>query len=543
MISANLLQGFKKHRKYFYLSVLVIAAFFAGSALITPRITLVAEKLLEEILRENLETKKNIVAFEFNRLDSFLEYSEKVINNSSGFPFDRVKENLLFITELARSTDVISNSFIYAVTSEEMVKIHHSDNLKGPNLKNISSHLNSLQDRAFFDTIIKSPQRVINRKLYFKQIDPDKAIVVGYDIDLLEFWKYFSEKYKGDSGYTVVTNQEGVCILHPEPEFIGKRLNGFFGSVSIDDVLSSENPLLRKPIESASGDVLKDTATSEFLGLEVVRYFDQIKIGKSPLIIVESFPVEINLKETTQNIQGYFSWISLVAFLTFILLLIISRIQLKEEYVDNLKVLEEKELLVNKNEKYQKENAILQLNQLKKKMNPHFLFNSLNSLHVLIESKPGLSQEFVLKLSEVYRYLLENREENLTTVKKELNFLKQYVFLQEIRFKNSLNVRIVNEGDELVPFKKIPFLSLETLVENAIKHNEFTKSNPLYIEIILHQEVIEVLNNYTPRKHKDKDSHNLGITYLKNIYLHHQESRFKTEVTEGKFRCVLPLLS
>ncbi|WZL89376.1 histidine kinase [Salinimicrobium sp. 3283s] len=543
MMSTNLLQGFRKHRKFFYLSVLVIAGFFATSALITPNITLVAEKLLEEILRENLETKKNIVAFEFNRLDSFLEYSEKVINDSTDLPFERIKENLLFITELARSTEVISNSFIYAVTLGEIQKIHRSETLKEPDLKDFSKHLNSFEDNTFFDTIISTPQRVINRKFYFKKIDQDTAIVVGYDIDLLNFWKYFSEKYKGDSGYTVVTNQEGVCLLHPEPEFIGKRLDGFFGAVSIDDVLSSKDPSFRKSIESASGDVLKDTATSEFLGLEVVRYFDQINIGKSALIIVESFPVEINLKETTQNIQEYFSWISLVAFLTFILLLMISRIQLKEEYVDNLKVLEEKERLVNTNEKYQKENAVLQLNQLKKKMNPHFLFNSLNSLHVLIESKPELSQEFVLKLAEVYRYLLENREGNLTTVKKELYFLKQYVFLQEIRFKNSLKVEIINKGDELVFFRKIPFLSLETMVENAIKHNEFTKSNPLIIEIIIHQEVIEVLNNYTPRKFNDKDSHKLGLTYLKNIYLHHQESRFKTEIIDGKFKCILPLLS
>jgi hypothetical protein len=247
MISTNLLQGFKKHRKYFYLSVLVIAGFFAASALITPRITLVAEKLLEDILQENLETKKNIISFEFNRLDSFLEYSEKVINDSTELPIDRIKENLLFITELARSTDVISNSFIYAVTSGEIEKIHRSENLKEPDLKDISKHLNSFEDETFLDTIITSPQRVINRKLYFKRIDPDTAIVVGYDIDLLDFWKYFSEKYKGDSGYTVVTNQEGVCILHPEPEFIGKRLNGFFGSVSIDDVLSSKNPASLKP--------------------------------------------------------------------------------------------------------------------------------------------------------------------------------------------------------------------------------------------------------------------------------------------------------
>ena len=259
--------------------------------------------------------------------------------------------------------------------------------------------------------------------------------------------------------------------------------------------------------------------------------------------MIVSYPIDIYLKEHIVSIKKYFSWMTVFAFCTFMLLLLVSRFQLRKEFMENLKVVEEKEDLMRANEKFQRENAVLQLNQLKKKMNPHFLFNSLNSLHVLIDSNPELSQQFVLKLAEVYRYLLEEREAHLVTVKKELEFLRHYVFLQEIRFSTSLKVLIRCECDDKILLKKIPFLSLETLVENAIKHNEFTKQKPLFITIIIREEEIVVSNNYAPRKHKDANSHHIGLDYLRNNYEYYQINSFRTLIVNGEFQCFLPLLS
>lgn len=544
MLSARFLKGFKRHQKYFYISLLLIVGFFVGSALITPKITLVAEDLLKEVIEKNISSKRNILTFEFNRLNSFLKYSEQLINDASEVSFDKLKEKLLYTTELARSTNLISNSFIYSITPQNIEEIHRSnkkDTFEISTIAAFSKRVRFLDDEARLDTIIKTSQQVINRKIYERKLHPDTTIVVGYDINLLEFWAYFSETSTARGGYTVVTNEDGICILHPEIEFIGRKLDGFFQSVSIDAILHHENKFGHSSLAN-SKNILKDKAISEFLGLEVLRYYDKIKVGDSSLILIESFPIDINLKEATENIQLHFSWISLLAFLTFMLLLLVSRFQLKKEYNENLIIIEEKEKLVIANEKYQKENAELQLDQLKKKMNPHFLFNSLNALHALIAYKPDLSQEFVFRLAEVYRYLLENKEGNLIPVKKEVNFLKQYVFLQEIRFKESLNVSIVNASENVALLKKIPFLALQTLVENAIKHNQITKDNPLFIEIIIHDDVIIVSNNYTPRKNKDRDSHYLGLSYLRNIYKHHHVDSFKAEIVSAKFRCVLPLL-
>ncbi len=538
MGSANFLKELKKHQKYFYISIFLIVIFFAGSAIINPKITSVAKDLLETGVLENLKSKKNSISFELTQLNSFLDYSENLIDESSNSSFQELQGKLFFTGNLARSSDLISNSFIYLKTplGIEEITAPYKERKIGVADK-ISMKIDDLPTSSkFVDTILKTEEKVINRKMYIHERSKDSTIVFGYDIDLLAFWKYYSENNEARIAYTVVTNKEGICLLHPEQKYIGKKLDSYFSEVPLKTILKNNS--------DPHGYVLKDEATSEYLNLEVRRYFDKIKVGTSSVIIIENIPIDLILNQVTPKIDRYFLWISLLAFIVFILLLLVSRYQLKKEFLENIKMVEEKEQLINANEKYQKENAVLQLNQLKKKMNPHFLFNSLNSLHILIESKPELSQEFVLKLANVYRYLLENKEGNLITVKKEITFLEQYFFLHEIRFKNSLNVSINNSfKDEKILYKKIPFLALETLVENAIKHNEFTKHHPLNIEINNYAQHIEVINNYAPRKIEKGDSHKIGLKYLKNTYDYYNVRGFKTEISDGKFKCFLPLLS
>lgn len=113
-------------------------------------------------------------------------------------------------------------------------------------------------------------------------------MVVGYDIDLLAFWKYFSENNEARIGYTVVTDNHGVCLLHPEPEYIGQKLDNYFESVPIYKILNNQN--------SAPGNFQKDETTSEYLNLEVRRYFDKFTVGNTSLIVIESFPLDMILK-------------------------------------------------------------------------------------------------------------------------------------------------------------------------------------------------------------------------------------------------------
>lgn len=543
MASNNLFLKFKQHRQYFFISFLFIAIYFIGSALITPKITSVTENLVEDLIQGNLKDKENVVFFEFNQLNSYLYDAEQIIKYSNQTSTKELKEKLVFTAGLALENQNISNTFIVFSKNDSVDFYSPNKNaLYAKEIHNYLSKKNVSEIKNTRDTILTSKNKVLYRKTYAIKLKNDTTVTFGYDVDLLNFWNYFSEKYKGDGGYTVVTNKDGVCILHPDTTYIGKKLEGYFDTISIEKVLQSTIKINGYYVPR-NKNILTSKAVSEFLDLEVLRYYQTIKISNTPLITVVSFPVQIHLKETTQSIQRYFSWISALAFATFMLILIVYRLQLKKEFVENLRVLEEKDQLIYANEKYQKENAVLQLNQLKKKMNPHFLFNSLNSLHVLIDLNPELSQQFVLKLADVYRYLLEEREGNLISVKKEITFLKQYVFLQEIRFNNSLNVAIVNKSDAKVLQNKIPFLSLETLVENAIKHNNITKQNPLFIEVIILNDKIEVVNNYMPRKHKEENSHQIGLTYLENTYQYYQIKNFKTTILDGKFICTLPFIN
>ncbi|MGJ8761100.1 MAG: histidine kinase [Polaribacter sp.] len=545
MRSSKFSTRLKKNQQYLYISLLLIAIFFVGNSLITPKITSVTEELIQDIIQGNLKSKENIVAFEFNQLNNSFKNSQKILQNLENNSFEFVKEKLLFTSDLALEHHSIHNSFVSIISSNDVNENYFSnkkDSLYQKEIKALLKEIQFIKNDVLIDTILTKNGNVINRKIYAKKLRNNKIVYTGYDVDLISLWSYFSETYKGDGGYTVVANKDGICMLHPDTKYIGKKIDMYFNTISVEQILKSSLKINGYYVPD-NVNSLKDKAISEFLGLEVLRYFDTIMTGNSPLIVVISFPIDIHLKETTKNIQGYFSWISFLAFSTFMLILLVSRLQLKKEYVENIKVVEEKEHLINSNEKYQKENAILQLNQLKKKINPHFLFNSLNSLHVLIDLNPDLSQQFVLKLADVYRYLLEEREGNLISVKKEITFLEQYVFLQEIRFNKSLSVSIVNNCDTEILGRKIPFLSLETLVENAIKHNEITKIKPLIIEIIIDKDFITVKNNFTPRKHKAKDSHHIGLNYLENTYQYYQIATFKTGVVDGKFVCTLPYIT
>jgi sensor histidine kinase YesM len=535
----------KKHQIYLYISVFLIIIFFLGSSLITPKITTVTENLIEDIVQGNLKSQENIIAFEFNQLNQFLEDSEKMINSSASVSVIELRSKLLFNSDLSVSNPNISNSFVCFLDDKTNKDICFSKNNNAVYRREITSWINTLKEntnQVFVDMVVKSQDRVFNRKIVAKKLANGTVAIIGYDIDLLHFWKYYSEMYKGDGGYTVVTNARGICMLHPENKYIGNPLPNFFKTFSMAKVLKN-SVNINSYYQPDDKNLLKERAISTFLGLEVLRYYDTVKIGRSSLVVIVSFPVDIYLKESIVSIKKYFSWMTLFAFCTFMLLLVVSRIQLKREFAENLIMVKEKEDLIRVNEKFQRANAILQLNQLKKKMNPHFLFNSLNSLHVLIESKPEVSQQFVLKLADVYRYLLEEREEHLVTVKKELNFLKQYIFLQEIRFSSGLNVSISCDCEDKVLLKKIPFLSLETLVENAIKHNEITKQKPLYISIVIQESEIVVSNNYAPRKKKDQNSHHIGLDYLRNNYEYYHVNTFRTLIVDGTFKCYLPLLS
>ena len=162
--------------------------------------------------------------------------------------------------------------------------------------------------------------------------------------------------------------------------------------------------------------------------------------------------------------------------------------------------------------KLQKENLQSQFEVLKQQVNPHFLFNSLNVLSSLIKIDPDTAEVFTEKLSKVYRYVLENKEKDLVTVATEMEFLESYLFLIDIRFMHKINVKI-DVPQQYLDYFILP-IAVQMIIENAIKHNTFSKSRPMQIEISVGDKQQLIISNTLQLRETKLASTGIG---LKNI--------------------------
>lgn len=190
--------------------------------------------------------------------------------------------------------------------------------------------------------------------------------------------------------------------------------------------------------------------------------------------------------------------------------------------------------------KVQKENLQSQFEVLKQQVNPHFLFNSLNVLTSLIKVDPDLAELFTERLSKVYRYVLENKEKELVSLSTELEFLKAYLFLLEIRFLKKLFVEI--KIDKSYHDYLILPIAIQLIIENAIKHNTFSKIQPLKIEIFVNeQQRLNIVNNLNLRETKFIST-GVGLENINRRYALVSDQRPEFIKTSEHFIAKLPLL-
>ena len=153
---------------------------------------------------------------------------------------------------------------------------------------------------------------------------------------------------------------------------------------------------------------------------------------------------------------------------------------------------------------------------LKGQVNPHFMFNSLNTLNSLIYQNQDLASKYVGQLSNVYRSVLSTQKNEVISIEEELKTLDSYIFLQSIRFEDKFKVNI--ELSDEVRKKYIPPMVLQMLIENCIKHNEVTEENPLLIDVYTEGEMICVKNMIVEKKVLPGDNSSIGLTNIKARY-------------------------
>jgi len=182
----------------------------------------------------------------------------------------------------------------------------------------------------------------------------------------------------------------------------------------------------------------------------------------------------------------------------------------------------------------------LQFEALKSQLSPHYLFNCLNTISSLVYKDAGQAEVFIRRLAQTYKYILSTNNQRLVEVVKEVEFVKSYYYLLKVRYENSFDLEI--NLPEKIMFSKLPPLTLQILVENAVKHNVFSKENPLEVNIGTNDEnMIEVSNTKT-EKPADTSSFRVGLSNIKSRYKFFTESNIEI-VDNDSFTVSLPILT
>ena len=189
-------------------------------------------------------------------------------------------------------------------------------------------------------------------------------------------------------------------------------------------------------------------------------------------------------------------------------------------------------------EKLKAEMMTYKYESLRSQINPHFLFNSFNVLVNLVDQDPQLAKQFIQQLSRLYRNVLDARDKELVSLREEMAFIESYIFLLKIRFEDKWKVTIdvTPEEDDLV----VPMV-LQTLIENAVKHNTISRKKPLEVSIIRKNGRIEVVNTLHEKRVPDNSSQR-GLKNIRERYKFFSNQEVEVKKEDGKFTVSIPIL-
>ncbi len=254
----------------------------------------------------------------------------------------------------------------------------------------------------------------------------------------------------------------------------------------------------------------------------LVSYTVTFLLHSGIILIVLSFPE----KQNPVNFLAY-SIVTTIALNTIILVIINSEL-LKRK----------KDFAESENQKLKVGNLEAQKQVLLQQIHPHFLFNALSTLKSLIQESPVQAEDYSIKLSEFLRYSVQSHSTELVSLEDELQFTNDYIDLQKVRFGNGFNC-MVNIPENVLQ-DKLPVFALQTLVENALKHNGFTPKKTLFISIEVKNSRLKVTNNKIPKPLIYKSG--TGLKNLNERYLLVSENPIEVKDSETEFTVFLNLI-
>ena len=339
-----------------------------------------------------------------------------------------------------------------------------------------------------------------------------KSLICGIDYPLTTLYAYMTEQNPHSRSSAMLLDPEGVIVFHPD-------------SLKLGEVISEPSEIEAFRSVAESGQRLISNTLSDYLGIEEQRIYYPVHLAGERWIAGIGIP-RLVIEQEIDDFHLYTILTAVISVLLFAVLLILAQRRWRREYA--LRRLSEQE------------SAQLQLQQVLDQIDPHFLFNSLNSLYALIRCNPEQAREFTLTLSRVYRRVLERRKQILATLAEEIDFTWQYHSLQQIRFAESLE--LTTAIDPALRNRRIPAMSLQTLLENAIKHNSISTRNPLHVDIRTEGDSLLIENNRTPRDNDNDESLGVGLERIRSVYRFYTDRNIEISSDERHFRCRLPLL-
>jgi two-component system LytT family sensor kinase len=259
-------------------------------------------------------------------------------------------------------------------------------------------------------------------------------------------------------------------------------------------------------------------------------------IGAFPIFVLFYEVVTLTLKPSFITPQ----FIAIGSVLAFIVIFLMNFVLYNEYVTEQWKQsVEEKAKLQVEAAELQKEKSLMQYHHLKNQVNPHFLFNAFTSLDGLIQTNQNLASEYVRHLSKVYRYVLEHKENEVVRVATEMEFIQHYISLLNIRFGEAIKVEmsVSLQAKE----KGIVMVTLQMLIDNAIKHNSVHQKTPLTINVWDQNGSLFVQNNKQLRKQIDHSTKH-GLKQLTQLYSYLTSSKVVIADEEKSFAVQIPLL-
>lgn len=509
-------------RNFFILGIIFIALTLLSLYVLSNLITQITEKTNTESTKRNFLKRQEVVQQEFSRFLDTKKELDHIIKISNS---ENLADHLEVLSTIHANDSLIKNNWFQINDSKIKFTTSKSSSNLDAAIKDFIAKNNSKNQ----SNIIVKDNKNFFWRIYFKSIS-DKGTIVryGYDVDLKSLQSYFANINKNLPNYAFVFDEKGTVIYHPEVKLLENNV------FRITNMTPGDTTFINDEFYG------KKIALSEYLKLDIVRYTKRLNVKNTNWYVSVNSPKDIG-SEDVDAVKKYASLIYVITTSILTLFFYLFTIFNKKTFKEKAILSKEKNKLLLENEKINKEKALIQLQQLKEQINPHFLFNSLNSLYMLIDGDTAVARKFTLNLSKIYRYLINPPLQNIVTLQEELLFIEKYIFLQQTRFKDEFIFEVDIIDDESVLSKKVPYLAFQIVIENAIKHNIASDGNPLKITIEIRENEVIITNNINEKQSFGQES-KFGHKYLESIYNYYSKNDFQAYKKDGKFTCILPLI-